>query len=149
MQTPAPVNSIDRFYPIDMYAGVQLGNYAVSVGKQSLWLGPTEMGALMVSNNADPMYSVRLTRTEPLVLPGFLRLLGSIREEIMFAKLSGHQFPARPFFNLQKITFHPTDNLEAWLHAIVIVGRCRPSVYLRQPGKKLWLGDESERRYRS
>jgi hypothetical protein len=70
------------------------------------------MGALMVSNNADPMYSVRLTRTEPLVLPGFLRLLGSIREEIMFAKLSGHQFPARPFFNLQKITFHPTDNLE-------------------------------------
>ena len=112
VQTPAPVNSIDRFYPIDMYAGVQLANYAVSVGKQSLWLGPTEMGALMVSNNADPMYSVRLTRTEPLVLPSFLRLLGSIRGEFMFAKLSGHQFPARPFFNLQKITLHPTDNLE-------------------------------------
>jgi hypothetical protein len=112
VQTPAPINSIDRFYPIDMYAGVQLGHYAFSVGKQSLWLGPTEMGALMMSNNADPMYSVRLTRTEPLVLPSFLRLLGPVREEIMFAKLSGHQFPARPFFNLQKITFHPTENLE-------------------------------------
>jgi len=70
------------------------------------------MGALMVSNNADPMYSVRFSRTAPLVLPGFLKLLGQIRGEAMFAKLSGHQFPARPFFNLQKISFHPTENLE-------------------------------------
>ncbi len=66
----------------------------------------------MVSNNADPMYSVRLSRTAPLLLPGFLKLLGQIRGEVVFAKLSGHQFPARPFFNLQKITFHPTENLE-------------------------------------
>jgi Capsule assembly protein Wzi/PAP2 superfamily len=112
VQTPTAVNAIDRFYPIDMHAGAQVGNYAVSVGKQSEWLGPTEMGALMVSDNADPMYSVRLSRTAPLVLPGFLYLLGPIRGEVMFAKLSGHQFPARPFFNLQKISLHPTQNLE-------------------------------------
>lgn len=112
VQPLAPVNSVDRFYPIDMYAGVQLGNYALSAGKQSLWLGPTEMGALMISDNADPMYSVRFSRTMPLVLPGFLKLLGEIRGEVVFAKLSGHQFPTRPFFNLQKITFHPTENLE-------------------------------------
>ena len=42
----------------------------------------------------------------------FLKLLGEIRGEVVFAKLSGHQFPARPFFNLQKISFHPTENLE-------------------------------------
>jgi hypothetical protein len=112
VQTSAAVNSIDRFYPIDMYAGARMGEYELSVGKQSLWLGPTEMGALMVSNNADPMYSVRFSRTTPLVLPGFLKLLGEIRGEVVFAKLSGHQFPARPFFNLQKISFHPTANLE-------------------------------------
>ena len=112
IQTPAAINAINRFYPMDMYAGAQLGNYAVSIGKQSLWLGPTQMGALMVSNNADPMYSVRLSRTEPLVLPEVLKFLGEVRGEVVFAKLSGHQFPARPFFNLQKITFHPTANLE-------------------------------------
>src|SRR5262249_49640135 len=28
------------------------------------------------------------------------------------SKLSGHQFPQRPFFNAQKISFHLTDNLE-------------------------------------
>ena len=100
------------FIPLTCMPACSMGEYAVSVGKQSLWLGPTEMGALMVSDNADPMYSVRFSRTTPLVLPGFLKLLGQIRGEVMFAKLSGHQFPARPFFNLQKISFHPTENLE-------------------------------------
>jgi Capsule assembly protein Wzi/PAP2 superfamily len=110
--TPAPVSSTDRFYPLDMYAGVKLGEYAVTFGKQSLWLGPGESGPLMLSDNADPMYMLRLTRTTPLVLPGFLRHLGEIRGEFLVSKLSGHQFPQRPFFNLQKISFHPTQNLE-------------------------------------
>lgn len=109
---PGPVSTIDRFYPLDMYAGVQLGEYAFTFGKQSLWLGPGESGPLMLSDNADPMYMVRLTRTTPLVLPSFLRHLGEIRGEFIMGKLSGHQFPQRPFFNLQKISFHPTQNLE-------------------------------------
>lgn len=109
---PSPVATTDRFYPLDMYAGVKLGEYAVSFGKQSLWLGPGESGPVMLSDNADPMYMLRLTRTTPLVLPGFLRHLGEIRGEFIVAKLSGHQFPARPFFNLQKVSFHPTENLE-------------------------------------
>ena len=110
--TPAAVASTDRFYPLDMYAGVKLGEYALTFGKQSLWLGPGESGPLMLSDNADPMYMLRLTRTTPLVLPGFLRHIGEIRGEFIVSKLSGHQFPARPFFNLQKISFHPTQNLE-------------------------------------
>src|SRR5262249_52453627 len=102
---PAPVSTIDRFYPLDLYAGMQLGEYAVTFGKQSLWLGPGESGPLMISDNADPMYMLRLSRTTPLVLPGFLRHLGEIRGEFLFSKLSGHQFPARPFLNLQKLSF--------------------------------------------
>ena len=109
---PTPVNSINRFYPLDMYAGVQLGGYALTFGKQSLWLGPTESAPLMVSDNADPMYMLRLAHTSPTYLPGFLRRLGPIQDEYLFSKLSGHKFPARPFFNLQKISVHPTQNLE-------------------------------------
>lgn len=106
-----PVNTIDRFYPIDMYAGVRLGDYSLTFGKQSLWLGPTA-APLMLSNNADPMYTLDFSRTSPLVLPGFLHWLGPVSGEFLFSKLSGHQFPARPFFNLQKVSFHPTGNLE-------------------------------------
>jgi len=109
---PTPVATINRFYPLDMYAGVQLGGYALTFGKQSLWLGPTESAPLMVSDNADPMYMLRLVHTSPVYLPGFLRQLGPIQDEFLFSKLSGHKFPSRPFFNLQKISIHPTQNLE-------------------------------------
>jgi membrane-associated phospholipid phosphatase len=108
----SPVSTIDRFYPLDIYAGVQLGKFAVSFGKESMWLGPGESGALMLSDNADPMYGVHLTQTMPIDLPWIFHYLGQIKTEFQFAKLSGHQFPARPFFNLQKISFHPTENLE-------------------------------------
>lgn len=112
LQPAAPINTIDRFYPIDIYAGVKLGDYSVTFGKQSIWLSPTEASPLMVSDNADPMYMLRFSRTSPWVLPGFLHWLGQVRGEALFSKLSGHQFPARPFFNLQKISFHPTKDLE-------------------------------------
>jgi hypothetical protein len=108
----APISAINRSYPLDMYAGLQMGAYAATFGKQNLWLGPGETGPLMLSDNADPMYMFRFSRTTPLVLPGFLRHIGEIRGEFLFAKLSGHQFPARPFFNLQKFSIHPTRNLE-------------------------------------
>src|SRR6185437_4784062 len=58
------------------------------------------------------MYMLRLARTSPLELSGIFHFLGSVDGEFLFAKLSGHQFPARPFFNLQKISLHPTENLE-------------------------------------
>ncbi|HEY4678244.1 MAG TPA: capsule assembly Wzi family protein, partial [Candidatus Angelobacter sp.] len=109
---PSPVSTIDRFYPLDIYAGVQLGKFAFSFGKESMWLGPGESGALMLSDNADPMYGLHLTQTAPIELPWIFRYLGPMKTEFQFAKLSGHQFPARPFFNLQKISFHVTKNLE-------------------------------------
>ena len=142
VQTPTPVNTIDRFYPIDMYAGVQLGEYAVTFGKQSLWLGPGEAGPLMLSDNADPMYTFRISRTTPLVLPSVLSLLGPIRGEILFSKLSGHQFPARPFFNLQKLTIHPTANLEiGFTRASLWAGVGHPFTFHRFTRNFTSLGD--------
>ena len=112
VQPATPISTIDRFYPLDMYAGLQMGQYALTFGKQSLWLSPNESAPLMLSDNADPMYMLRFARTSPWELPGIFHLLGPVNGEFLFAKLSGHQFPARPFFNLQKISFHPTENLE-------------------------------------
>ncbi len=112
VQPATPIQTVNRFYPLDMYAGLQMGQYALTLGKQSLWLGPNESAPLMLSDNADPMYMLRLARTSPLELHGIFHFLGSVNGEFLFAKLSGHQFPARPFFNLQKISFHPTENLE-------------------------------------
>jgi capsule assembly protein Wzi/PAP2 superfamily protein len=108
----APVSGVDRFYPLDFYAGLRVGGYSLTFGKQTLWLGPGESTPLMLSDNADPMYMLRLAHTSPIILPWIFKYLGPMQDEYLFGKLSGHRFPARPFFNLQKISFHPTKNLE-------------------------------------
>ncbi len=109
---PAGPAGADRFRPLELYAGAQFGGWALTVGKQELWWGPGEAGPLSFSSNAEPFYSFRLTSTAPVTLPGFLRRLGGFRLDLIGGKLSGHQSPARPLLNGQKLTWNVTKDLE-------------------------------------
>jgi membrane-associated phospholipid phosphatase len=112
VQAGHAIADTSRFQPLDMYAGVQLGPENITFGKQSLWWGPGEDSAFAFSDNAAPFYMLRISQAKPLVLPGFLSHLGRIKTEIIFGKLSGHHYPARPYVQAQKITFDLTNNLE-------------------------------------
>jgi membrane-associated phospholipid phosphatase len=109
---PGAPNGAGRLRPVEMYAGVQLGGWALTVGKQDLWWGPGASGPLSFSNDADPFYSFRFTSTSPIILPGFLRLLGGFRLDLIGGKLSGHQLPPRPLLNGQKLTWNVTKTFE-------------------------------------
>ncbi len=114
--------STNRFQPLEMYAGVQLGFENITFGKQSLWWGPNTQSAFSFSNNAAPFYMLRFAQTRPIVLPGPFRLLGKIRTDVIFGKLSGHQWPARPYINAQKISLDLTDNFEVGFTRAAIFG---------------------------
>jgi membrane-associated phospholipid phosphatase len=110
----APVlaqSAYNRQRPIELYAGVAFGGNALTFGKQELYWGPTTMGPLAFSSNAEPTYSLRAVSTRPHPLP-FLPSLGTYRFDIVLGKLSGHAYPARPWYNGQKIDFNFGDNLE-------------------------------------
>lgn len=109
---PATMPSGDGFRLLEAYAGVTFLGHQLSIGKQSLWWGPGESGAMILSDNAEPFYMVRLAREVPLHLPGILRWLGPVRYDNFFGKLAGHQFPPDPFMYGQKISLKPTPNLE-------------------------------------
>ena len=99
---PAPaVSAYLRQRPLELYAGVAFAGNSLSFGKQELFWGPTTMGPLSFSSNAEPTYNLRLVATRPHPLP-FFPTLGSYRFDLVFGKLSGHQHPARPYFNGQK-----------------------------------------------
>ena len=104
--------SLNGFRPIEMYAGAQFGQWSLTVGKQELWWGPGESGPLSFSTDAEPFYFFRFTRSTPYTLPGVLRRLGSIRLDFMGGKLSGHEVPARPLINGQKISWNLPIGLE-------------------------------------
>jgi membrane-associated phospholipid phosphatase len=109
---PIPASAaFDRQRPIELYAGVAFEGNALSIGKQELYWGPTTMGPLAFSSNAEPTYNLRLVSTRPHPLP-FFPAIGTYRFDIVLGKLSGHSYPARPWFNGQKMAFNFGDNLE-------------------------------------
>ncbi len=100
---PSPaVAAYVRQRPLDLYGGMAFAGTAVSFGKQEIFWGPTTMGPFAFSRNAEPTYNLRLVSTRPHPFP-FFPELGSYRFDVVFGKLSGHQHPARPYFNGQKI----------------------------------------------
>jgi hypothetical protein len=114
----------DRFQPLDAYIGVNFGNNQLSLGQQSLWWGPGTGGAFMLTNNAEPVKMVRLSRTTPLQLPGPMSWLGPMRYEVFVGQLDGYHFVfnhgqlfgphlgTQPFIQGQRFSFKPTPNFE-------------------------------------
>lgn len=102
----------DAFRLLDTYVSLNLLSNEISVGKQSYWWSPNDSGALMLGNNAAPFYGIRIGRTLPLTIPLFSRLFGAIRYDNFFGRLYGNKYPPDPFTFGQKISLHPTTNLE-------------------------------------
>lgn len=107
-----PIPATDEFRLLDTYASMTLAGHDISVGKQSLWWGPDVGGAMIMSNNAEPIYMAQINRTIPLAIPLLSKITGPFRYDFFFGKLSGHQYPPNPYIHGEKISFKPTENLE-------------------------------------
>lgn len=106
------VAGADQFRLLDTYVSANVANWNLSFGKQSLWWGPGESGALLFSDNAEPIYMARASRIAPFRLPWIFRWLGPMKWDLFYGKLSGNQYPPRPMIHGEKISFKPTENLE-------------------------------------
>src|SRR5205085_384207 len=129
VQPAFPIQAFNQFRLLDTYVMLNLKGWQTSFGKQSLWLGPTG-DPFVLSNNAEPIYMLRVDQTMPRKLPGFLSRLGPYRIEFWVGKLTGHHFVAtqdpavgfatsigrtlerQPMLNGQKVNFRPTPNFE-------------------------------------
>jgi capsule assembly protein Wzi/PAP2 superfamily protein len=130
--TPTPAFDQSRF--LDTYVAMNVSDWQLSYGNQSLWWGPSQGGPMMFSDNAAPLRMFRVNRVSPFTLPSFLGLLGPMRVEAFIGQYSGYQFvlaPAEPAGKLEgqygealrpqpivhgeRISFKPTSNLEIGL----------------------------------
>jgi membrane-associated phospholipid phosphatase len=122
VQPAQPVAAVDQYKLVDSYVGVNLDSWQFTFGKQSLWWGPSEGGALLFSNNAEPIYMFRASRITPFVLPWPFKWMGPVKVDFFFGQLSGNEFPARPVIHGEKISFKPTRNLEVGFSRTVELG---------------------------
>jgi membrane-associated phospholipid phosphatase len=112
LQAAGSGDATNRFRTLDTYVGARLGDLQISVGKQSMWWGPTYDAPLSFSNNAEPTKNLKASLVDPIRLPGVFRHLGEIRGEFVIGKLGGQAYTWRPWFNAQKLSFKLTENLE-------------------------------------
>ncbi|MFY9906967.1 MAG: capsule assembly Wzi family protein [Terriglobales bacterium] len=122
-----PFASINRVAMMDSYLGFNLDGWQLSFGKQSLSWGPGPGGSLILSDNIDPFYMVRLTQTRPMDLPSFFGLLGPMRLETFMGREKGHPISGRPFIYGQKVIVKPFQSLEfAYARTTTIGGTFDP-----------------------
>lgn len=108
LQPATPFAEINRFRLLDTYVSTRLLGQDISIGKQSLYWGPSESGSLLMSNNAEPFWMLRINQTEPLYIPGVSKVFGPFRLDNFLGQLSGHtQFPQSPFIYGNKLSFKP------------------------------------------
>lgn len=139
-----PVASISRFRLLDTYLGFNLGNWQFSFGKNSLWWGPSEGGAMILSDNSAPLNNVfTVNRVTPFRLPWVLRYLGDLRLEGLIGHMTGLQFQTtvnsgatgvtvlgqygqnlhpQPFLSGGKLSVKVTPNFEFGLSKTTVYG---------------------------
>ena len=123
--TPTPAISRGRL--LDAYVAMNLSDWQLSYGKQSLWWGPDEGGGMMLSDNAEPLTMFRVNRVTPFRLPSILGLLGPMRLEFFIGQYSGYEFMftpeglvgqfgqslhPQPIVHGERFSFKPTPNFE-------------------------------------
>ncbi len=82
----------------------RLGPAELTVGRTPLWWGPSRHGALLLSNNAQPLDLIRLSTAGPLLLPGPLAHLGLIRAEVFASQLEDERPVPRPYLAGARVT---------------------------------------------
>jgi Capsule assembly protein Wzi/PAP2 superfamily len=126
-QPASAIGTFDQFRLLDSYVMLNVNGWQASFGKQTLWTGPTQ-DPFLSSDNAEPMYMLRVDQTTPSKLPGFLGFLGPTRTEFWVGKLTGQHYvntqngtiafsqgrtlSRQPMINGMKVSFKPTPNFE-------------------------------------
>jgi len=126
-QPAGPVAAFDQFRLLDTYVMLNLSGWQTSFGKQTLWTGPTQ-DPFLSSDNAEPMYMLRVDKSTPSKLPSVMGLLGPTRIQFWVGKLTGQHYintqdghiafalgrslSKQPMVNGVKVNFKPTPNFE-------------------------------------
>ena len=133
---PTPLAAENSFQLLDAYAGLNVGNWQITFGKQSLWWGPSQGGPLIFANNAAPVNMIRVNRISPFKLPWIFGWLGPWRLEWVFGQLEGHEFVddnkaglvgqwgsslgRQPLINGGRFSFKPFKDFELGFSAAVV-----------------------------
>ncbi|RRA50291.1 capsule assembly Wzi family protein [Acidipila sp. EB88] len=117
-----PLATVNHVRVIEANLSYHALDHEISLGKTDHWWGPGQGGAFAWSTNADNIYAFGINRVEPLYIPLLHYLVGPIRYDFLIGSLQGHTAPNHPYVHAEKLSVHPTRNLEMGIERTVIWG---------------------------
>lgn len=100
-------------------------------GRGSQWWGPGYHGALLVSNNAEPLTMVKVANPGPVVLPWIFKYLGPFHFDLFASKLEKDRADvSEPYLWGMRVNIKPHPNLELGLERTSLTGgQGRPTTW--------------------
>jgi Capsule assembly protein Wzi len=117
-----PIASQNNFRLVEGTLSFHWWGHEISGGKSDAWLGPAQGSAMEWSNNAENIYSFRINRVEPVMVPLLSKLLGPLRYDFFYGSLKGHTAPNDPWTHSEMFAFRPTNNFEFGFQRTIIFG---------------------------
>lgn len=108
---------IKKAYGILSFWGLEL-----AVGKDSQWWGPGYHGAILLSNNAEPLTMLKLTNPHPVLLPWVFERLGPFRFVFFASRLEEERVVANPYLWGLRLNFKPSPYIEIGLQRTALLG---------------------------
>lgn len=125
---------------LDAYVGASFGRFTATLGKQSLWWGPAAGGAMLYSNNIEPIWMARLTNDIPYKIP----VLGRVRLDMFYGKLQEHVYEPQVWIHGEKITLQPFNNFEiGFTRTVMFLGVDYPLTFNRLWQSYVSVGDNN------
>ncbi|MGD2079735.1 MAG: capsule assembly Wzi family protein, partial [Nitrospirota bacterium] len=108
---------VKRAYSVLSFWGLEL-----EAGKDSQWWGPGRHGALLLSNNAEPLTMLKLTNPHPVLLPWVFERLGPFRFVFFVSRLEEERAVAEPYIWGLRLNFKPSPYVELGLARTAMLG---------------------------
>jgi len=102
------------------YGVLSVAGLELQVGKDSQWWGPGYHGALLLSNNPDPLPIIKLSNPQPVLLPWIFKYLGPFRFTLFETSLEKDRNMPEPYMWGMRLNFKPVPYLEAGIQRTAI-----------------------------
>ncbi|VAX30894.1 hypothetical protein MNBD_NITROSPIRAE03-586, partial [hydrothermal vent metagenome] len=114
-------NDIDlimkRIYGTLDFLGLEL-----ELGKDSQWWGPGYHGAMLFSNNPEPMTMIKLGNPHPFLLPWIFKYLGLVKFTTFLTQLEADRAFPEPYFWGLRVNLKPVSYFEIGVERTFFLG---------------------------
>jgi len=104
------------------YGKFWMHNFEVEMGRDSILWGQGPYGGILLSNNARPLDSIKLSNDNPLILPWIFKYLGPFKTTFFLANLGPEREFPYSFLTGLKFSFKPTPILELGFAQALMLG---------------------------